>query len=38
MGWYRLEGTGSGYGPVKGSCEHGDEPSGSGRAQLRKKK
>jgi hypothetical protein len=24
-----LESTGSGYGPVEGSCEHGNEPSGS---------
>jgi hypothetical protein len=24
MGWY-----GSGYGPMEGSCEHGNEPSGS---------
>jgi hypothetical protein len=29
MGWYGLDRTGSGYGPVEGSCEHGDEPSGS---------
>jgi hypothetical protein len=29
MGWYGLDQTGSGYGPVEGSCEHGDEPSGS---------
>jgi hypothetical protein len=29
MGWYGLDGTGSGQGPVEGSCEHGDEPSGS---------
>jgi hypothetical protein len=26
MGWY---GSGSGYRPLEGSCEHGDEPSGS---------
>jgi hypothetical protein len=24
-----LDRTGSGYGPVEGSCEHGDEPLGS---------
>jgi hypothetical protein len=29
MGWYALDRTGSGQGPVEGSCEHGDEPSGS---------
>jgi hypothetical protein len=29
MGWYGLDRTGSGYGPVESSCEHGDEPSGS---------
>jgi hypothetical protein len=29
MGWYGLDRTGSGYGPVEGSFEHGDEPSGS---------
>jgi hypothetical protein len=29
MGWYGLDRSGSGYGPVEGSCEHGDEPSGS---------
>jgi hypothetical protein len=28
-GWYGLDRTGSGYGPVEGSCEHGAEPSGS---------
>jgi hypothetical protein len=27
MGWYGL--GGSGLGPVEGSCEHGNEPSGS---------
>jgi hypothetical protein len=26
MGWYGLDRSGSGYGTVKGSCEHGDEP------------
>jgi hypothetical protein len=25
---------GSGYGPVKGSCEYGDEPSGSIAMEL----
>jgi hypothetical protein len=24
-----LDGYGSGYGPVEGTCEHGIEPSGS---------
>jgi hypothetical protein len=28
MGWYGLEWSDSGYGPVEGSCEHGNEPSG----------
>jgi hypothetical protein len=29
MGWYGLDRTGSGYGLVEGSCERGDELSGS---------
>jgi hypothetical protein len=29
MGWYGLGRSGSGSRPVKGSCEHGNEPSGS---------
>jgi hypothetical protein len=29
MGWYVLDRSGSGKGPVEGSCEHGNEPSGS---------
>jgi hypothetical protein len=29
MGWYGLDRSGSGQGRVEGSCEHGDEPSGS---------
>jgi hypothetical protein len=29
MGWYGLDQSGSGWGLVGGSCEHGDEPSGS---------
>jgi hypothetical protein len=29
MGWYVLDWSGSGYGPVEGSREHGDKPSGS---------
>jgi hypothetical protein len=31
MGWdgYGLDRSGSGYGPVEGSCEHSNEPSGS---------
>jgi hypothetical protein len=27
--WYGMDLSGSGYGPVEGSCEHGKEPSGS---------
>jgi hypothetical protein len=29
MGWYGLDRSGSGLRPVEGSCERGDEPSGS---------
>jgi hypothetical protein len=29
MGWCGLDSSGLGYGQVAGSCEHGDEPSGS---------
>jgi hypothetical protein len=29
MGWYGLDRSGSGYGPVKGSREHCNLPSGS---------
>jgi hypothetical protein len=29
MGWYGLDCSGSGYGPVEGSCEYCNEPSGS---------
>jgi hypothetical protein len=29
MGWYGLDRSGSGQGPLESSCEHGDEPSGS---------
>jgi hypothetical protein len=29
MGWYGLDRSGSGYGPVEGSCERGNEPTGS---------
>jgi hypothetical protein len=29
VGSYRLNSSGSGEGPVTGSCEHGNEPSGS---------
>jgi hypothetical protein len=29
MGWYGLESSCSGEGLVEGSCEHGNEPSGS---------
>jgi hypothetical protein len=27
MGWYGLDLSGSGYGPVDGTCEHGNETS-----------
>jgi hypothetical protein len=27
--WGELDSAGSGYGPVEGFCEHGNEPSGS---------
>jgi hypothetical protein len=29
MGWYGLDCSALGWGPVEGSCEHGSEPSGS---------
>jgi hypothetical protein len=29
MGWHGLDRSGSGQGPVEGSCEHGNEHSGS---------
>jgi hypothetical protein len=29
MGWYGLDRSGPGQGPVEGSCEHGNETSGS---------
>jgi hypothetical protein len=29
MEWYALDLSGPGLGPVEGSCEHGNEPSGS---------
>jgi hypothetical protein len=29
MGWYELDQSSSGQGPVEGSFEHGSEPSGS---------
>jgi hypothetical protein len=29
MGWHGLDSSGSGHGAVEGSCEHGNEPSGS---------
>jgi hypothetical protein len=29
MGWYGINSSGSGQGPVEGSCEHGGESSGS---------
>jgi hypothetical protein len=28
IGWDSMDRSGSGYGPVEGSCEHGDEPLG----------
>jgi hypothetical protein len=34
MGECRLDPDGSGYGPVAGSCEYGDEPSGFGATEL----
>jgi hypothetical protein len=27
--WYGLDRTGSGWGPVEGCCEHGNEPPGT---------
>jgi hypothetical protein len=30
----RLDPVGSGQGPMAGSCEYGDEPSGSGATEL----
>jgi hypothetical protein len=29
MGWWGLDRSCSGYGPLEGSCERGNEPSGS---------
>jgi hypothetical protein len=29
MGWYALDQSGARFGPVEGSCEHGNKPSGS---------
>jgi hypothetical protein len=29
LGWYGLDRSGYGEGPVQGSCEHGNEPLGS---------
>jgi hypothetical protein len=29
MGWYGLDRSDSGYGPVEGSCERDNKPSGS---------
>jgi hypothetical protein len=29
MGWYELNLSGAGYGPVEGSCGHGYEPMDS---------
>jgi hypothetical protein len=29
IGWGGMDQSGSGEGPVEGSCEHGDEPTGS---------
>jgi hypothetical protein len=34
MGECRVDPAGSGYGPVAGSCEYGDEPSDSGATEL----
>jgi len=33
IGSCRLDSSGSGQGPVAGTCEHGNEPSGSIRKQ-----
>jgi hypothetical protein len=34
LGWCGVDSHGSGYGPMSGSREHGDEPSGSGTTKL----
>jgi hypothetical protein len=34
MGWYGVDSSGSGEGPVAGSCELGSEPSGSIKSGL----
>jgi hypothetical protein len=31
MGWYGLESSSSGFGPVEDSFEHGNEPSDGGK-------
>jgi hypothetical protein len=36
-GGCRVDSGGSGWGPVTGCCEHGDEPSGSGTTELGKR-
>jgi hypothetical protein len=36
-GWYGQDESGSGYGPVEGSCEHGNEPSCSIKCWLLKR-
>jgi hypothetical protein len=36
MGWYGLDYSGSGYGLVESSCEHGNEPSGSIKWEILK--
>jgi hypothetical protein len=34
IGWgCRVDPVGSGFGPMAGSCEYGDEPAGSGAAE-----
>jgi hypothetical protein len=34
LGEFRLDPVGSGYGPVAGCCEYGDEPSGSDAKEV----
>jgi hypothetical protein len=34
LGMCGVDSVGSGYEPVSGSCEHGNEPSGSGATEL----
>jgi hypothetical protein len=34
LGECRVDPVGSGWGPVAGCCEYGDEPAGSGATEL----